>query len=125
MAKVWVLDTETKGTGARMVPLEQVLQDATAPARPAPAKPTPKPRRRRADARAERQPYRFKVIDVLSREVLADDADARTTLEALQGVRSLVDVSIKTREPRSGRWRPLSFDERQLLWGFRDRLSPD
>jgi hypothetical protein len=26
MAKVWVLDTETKGTGAQMVPLEKVLE---------------------------------------------------------------------------------------------------
>ena len=33
MAKTWVLDTDTKGTGARMVPLEDVL-----------AKPEPKPR---------------------------------------------------------------------------------
>ncbi len=33
MAKTWVLDTDTKGTGARMVPLEDAL-----------AKPEPKPR---------------------------------------------------------------------------------
>ena len=26
MAKVWVLDTDTKGTGANMVPLERVLK---------------------------------------------------------------------------------------------------
>ena len=25
MARIWVLDTETKGTGAEMVPLEKVL----------------------------------------------------------------------------------------------------
>ncbi len=36
MAKTWVLDTDTKGTGARMVPLEDVL-----------AKPDPEPRRAR------------------------------------------------------------------------------
>src|SRR3954468_6269632 len=66
MAKVWVLDTETKGTGANVVPLEKVVQpphereappekparrrerpaaarpaDAGAPARP--RRPTPKP----------------------------------------------------------------------------------
>jgi hypothetical protein len=35
MAKTWVLDTDTKGTGARMVPLEDVLE-----------KPEPKPRRK-------------------------------------------------------------------------------
>jgi hypothetical protein len=27
MAKTWVLDTETKGTGANMVPLEKVLKE--------------------------------------------------------------------------------------------------
>jgi hypothetical protein len=45
MGKVWVLDTETKGTGAQMVPLEKVQ-----------AKPEPrpeKPRRRRRAASAE------------------------------------------------------------------------
>jgi hypothetical protein len=33
MAKTWVLDTETKGTGARMVPLEDVIEDSPRPAR--------------------------------------------------------------------------------------------
>lgn len=36
MAKVWVLDTETKGTGANVVPLEQVQRrPEAAPERPA------------------------------------------------------------------------------------------
>ena len=34
MGKRWVLDTETKGTGAQMVPLEQVLEQPKAPAKP-------------------------------------------------------------------------------------------
>src|SRR4051812_29171259 len=40
MAKVWVLDTETKGTGANVVPLEKVVRPpADRPERPkAPAK---------------------------------------------------------------------------------------
>ena len=48
MGKTWVLDTDTKGTGARMVPLEDVL-----------AKPDPEPERRPGNgpARAlEQQP---------------------------------------------------------------------
>jgi hypothetical protein len=54
MAKTWVLDTDTKGTGARMVPLEDTLKkpEPTAPARkPVPAKPArrepvePKPKK--------------------------------------------------------------------------------
>jgi hypothetical protein len=34
VAKIWVLDTETKGTGAEMVPLERALRGKrSAPAR--------------------------------------------------------------------------------------------
>ena len=35
MAKTWVLDSDTKGTGARMVPLDDVLE------KPKPAAPSP------------------------------------------------------------------------------------
>jgi hypothetical protein len=52
MAKTWVLDSETKGTGARMVPLEDVLEKpkpaasssppVRAPARKLPAATRPK-----------------------------------------------------------------------------------
>lgn len=44
MGKVWVLDTETKGTGAEMVPLEKVLEKRVPDARPR------KPRAQRARA---------------------------------------------------------------------------
>ena len=53
--KTWVLDTETKGTGANMVPLEKVLrkpEPAPAPRRPAPAAEP----RKRAERRARRRP---------------------------------------------------------------------
>ena len=47
MGKAWVLDTETKGTGANMVPLEKVLERPRAPeAR------LERPRRRAPEARA-------------------------------------------------------------------------
>lgn len=39
MAKRWVLDTDTKGTGARMVPLDDVLE------KPGPKAPSPPPTR--------------------------------------------------------------------------------
>jgi hypothetical protein len=35
MAKVWVLDTETKGTGAEMVPLEKLLEKRAPKTEPA------------------------------------------------------------------------------------------
>jgi hypothetical protein len=51
MAKTWVLDTDTKGTGARMVPLEDVLKKPEPKARPArqPAAP-PRPRKQPASS---------------------------------------------------------------------------
>src|SRR5688500_5935739 len=42
MGKVWVLDTETKGTGANVVPLEEVLER---PEEPAPPRKPVSPRR--------------------------------------------------------------------------------
>jgi hypothetical protein len=61
MAKVWVLDTETKGTGANVVPLEKVARPpAERPARQRPAKrpaggaPAREPRRPAKPAQVER-----------------------------------------------------------------------
>jgi hypothetical protein len=54
MGKTWVLDTETKGTGANMVPLEKVQKKPDSEAKAAPAR---RPRRARAtgqDAPARR-----------------------------------------------------------------------
>jgi hypothetical protein len=42
MGKTWVLDTETKGTGANMVPLEKVLKKPDAGEEPARRRPAPK-----------------------------------------------------------------------------------
>ena len=120
MAKVWVLDTETKGTGANMVPLDSVLRKPGAdtvpgfsfPAQePAPAEPEPQ------------QPRRFKVVDVQTREVLAEDVDARTTIGVLEPVRSIVDVSISVWQPERERWRMLTMDEQRALWEYRGRLD--
>jgi hypothetical protein len=48
MAKTWVLDTETKGTGANVVPLEKSVSKPAPKRRPAPrpASPGPKPPRK-------------------------------------------------------------------------------
>ena len=118
MAKKWVLDTETKGTGAQMLPLEKVLREpAGKPARrpvpprnPKPA-PTPEPTAGR----------HFKVVDVMSREVLAQDAGTRATVDVLEGVRSIVDVAIYVWSDRTQKWQPLSFAESKMLWDFRGR----
>ncbi|MBV8947126.1 MAG: hypothetical protein JOZ95_16990 [Solirubrobacterales bacterium] len=120
MSKVWVLDTETKGTGANMVPLERVLRKGSSavpgfmlpelkPPAPAPAEP--------------RAPRQFKVIDVLTRQVLAEGTEARATIHVLEGVRSIVDVTIWVWEPDGERWRMLTLEEARSLWEYRGRLG--
>ncbi|HEX9481660.1 MAG TPA: hypothetical protein VF927_06130 [Solirubrobacteraceae bacterium] len=121
MGKTWVLETETKGTGARVVPYEETVGGRRAerelelvelggpprtPAAPAPLAPTS-----------------FKVIDVLSSTVLAEDVGVRETIEALEGARSMLDVLVFRWAPDSGRWRLLTLEERRALWDFRGRLG--
>ena len=118
--RVWVLDTATKGTGAEMVPLDRVLE------RPKPAEEPPyvPPKREPHPpaAPAPREPRRFRVIDVMTRAVLADDADARATVEVLGGVRSTFDVSLYVWEPAGERWRLLTLGEQREL--FKRRVTP-
>ncbi len=85
MGKVWVLDTETKGTGAEMVPLEKVVDESRTGGHSVIVVPD----RKRAPDEAPRShgPRQFKVVDVMTGRVLAEDADARTTAELLSGVR--------------------------------------
>jgi hypothetical protein len=124
MSKVWVLDTETKGTGANMVPLERVLHKPGSnsvsgfvlPELKPPAPPSPEPR----------APRQFKVVDVLTRQVLAEGAEARATIGVLEDIRSIVDVTIWVWQPAAERWRMLSLEEARALWDYRGRLGvPD
>ena len=118
MAKVWVLDTETKGTGAQMVPLEKTLKKpASEPVRRR-ARPVPKraPRKREAEPAP---PRRFRVIDALSREVVAEDAGLAQTIELLGAVKQPVDVSVYVWEPKADDWRLLTRRELSLLWDRR------
>jgi hypothetical protein len=119
---VWVLDTETKGTGANMVPLARVLRRGaekvpgfSLPARREPPVEPPQPK----------VPHRFRILDVMTRQVLADDVDARHALEALATVRSIVDVSIYTWDGATNTWLRLSFGEAKCLWDVRDRVVSD
>ena len=128
MGKIWVLDTETKGTGAEMVPLERVLEKRPAPSRESERRraervrrlrePKPEPR---VEERAPREPSRFKVVSALSGRLLADDADAREAVDALAGLRSIADARVYVRE--AGDWRPLTLSEQRLLWEYRRRVA--
>jgi hypothetical protein len=122
MGRIWVLDTETKGTGAEMVPLDMVQQ------RPAPKPEPAMVRRKRAAPKPQppepRAPRRFKVVDVATRAVLAEEVDARETLCVLGDVRSSVDVNVSVWEPKRNRWRLLTLDEQRRLWERRGGAEP-
>jgi hypothetical protein len=102
LGKTWVLDTETKGTGAEMVPLEKVRSEsAQKGGRPLTA-PKPKPW---SGPRPAPRPRRFKVIDGVTQRALIEDADARTTVDLLAGKKMLWKFSrpdiIAARAPRA------------------------
>jgi hypothetical protein len=120
MAKTWVLDTETKGTGAHIAPLknaggaqrERELSTVTLQRPPRPAEPPAPP-----------EPLTFRVADIRSGRLLGEGLDARATVELLEGMRSALDVRVWVWMPESGRWRLLTLDERNALWQFRGRAA--
>jgi hypothetical protein len=112
MGKTWVLHTETKGTGATMVPLERAAQRSA----PEPLSVPPKPKPRAPEPPEPRAPRRFRVVDLMSRRTLVDDAGAAETVAALRGVRSIVDVNVYVWQSERGRWRLLTFPEQRTLF---------
>ena len=111
MPRRWILDTETKGTGAEMRPVEDVKKVPPghsviiAPDLPKPEKPPP-----------PRGPRRFRVVDVMTRQVLAEDASAIETVDLLRDIRSIVDVSVYVWEEQAGKWQQLTHREQRMLW---------
>jgi len=117
MGRTWVLHTETKGTGAQVVPLESVTK------RPSGAAPTfvRKPRRAAtADPPSPPPSHEFKVVDLMTRETLAERAGTREAVKVLKGVRSPVDVNVYVWREEPSRWRLLTFAEKRALWDLRD-----
>ena len=118
MGRIWVLDTETKGTGAEMVPLEKVESSSRLSRGPVVVQ--PKAERAPAPA-APKRPARFKVVDVMTEQVLAEGADARATVAVLAGVRSIVDVRVYVWDHEAEGWRKLTIGEQRALWRLRGR----
>ena len=112
MSKVWVLDTSTKGTGASVVPLESTRSAPEAKRVTAPK--TRRPKREREPA--PRVPRRFKVVDLVSTETLAEGANMRATLDVLTDVRSPVDVRIFVWSDEADAWHLLTLSEQRALW---------
>ncbi|MEN3285325.1 MAG: hypothetical protein V7607_6465 [Solirubrobacteraceae bacterium] len=118
--KVWVLDTETKGTGAQMVPLDKVLR------KPGSSEPlavhVPPTREPRAPKEPEPKPPRsFRIVDVTTGDVLGEHLDTRAAIAALEDVGSVVDVRIYVWDHRNERWVLLTLGEQKALWEFRNR----
>ena len=111
--KPWVLHTETKGTGAQMVPLESVEKrsSTTEPVFvPRETERTPE-----SEAPESRAPRRFRIVDVMTREALVDDASTREAVAALKHVRSVVDVNVYVWEEDHDRWRLLTLPEQRAM----------
>ncbi len=113
MGKTWVLHTETKGTGANVVPLERATRQ---PSTPEPVRVPRKPRPKPPVPPAPRPPRRFRVVDVVSRQTLVDDADASDTVAALRDVRSIVDVNVYVWQNEGERWRMLTLAEQRAMF---------
>ena len=122
MGKTWVLHTETKGTGAKMVPLESVTKRSstvepilvpTGPRQPRkPAEPEP------------RLPRKFKVVDVMTRQALVEGASGREAVDALRDIRSIVDVNVYVWREEDQRWWLLTFAQKHSLWAL-SRSEPE
>jgi hypothetical protein len=115
-ASVWVLDTHTKGTGANMVPLDRVLKHGS---ETVPGFVLPDRRRPESAPPEPKEPYRFKIVDLMTQQVLAEDIDAREAVQVLGGARSVVDVTIYVWDHDADRWRRLTFGETKALWDYR------
>jgi hypothetical protein len=121
MGKTWILDTETKGTGAHVVPLEEALQrrspeqDLAVVALERLPRPT--------ESIEPAAPLEFKVVDIRSSQVLAEGIGVRATVDVLEDIDSVVDVRIYVWARAAGRWRLLTLGEQKALWGFRGRIA--
>ena len=121
MGKVWILDTETKGTGANMVPLERATKRSSA------VEPVLIPRDRAPrvqPAPAPRPAPQFRVVDVMTRQALADDATTRETAAVLRDVRSIVDVNVYVRHGSQERWQLLPLADLRALWELARAQAP-
>jgi hypothetical protein len=115
--RTWVLDTETKGTGAHMVPRDE-LEGGERP-RPGRMWVPPKRTPREPEPPKPRPPRRFRVLDVVTRAVLLEDGSVAETLALLGGVEHINDVNLYVWEPDEDRWRLLSMAEQRVVWGRR------
>ena len=75
-----------------------------------------------AEATSAATPKRFKVVDVLSGSVLAEDASVKDAVAAVGTLRKSIDALVYVRED-GGRWRMLSLGDTKALWELRERAA--
>ncbi len=96
-----------------MVPLERTeRRSSTVEPVFVPRKPA---RADHSEAPAVQEPRRFKVLDVMTRQSLVDDAGAQETVDALKAVRSAVDIDVYVWQSERERWRRLTFAEKRAM----------
>jgi hypothetical protein len=117
MGKTWVLRTETKGTGAHMVPIEDVLEKPAS--RPYESPEFPTRRQKKAQTPERKAPDKLKIVDVMTRRVLAEDVTTSEAVEFLGRVRSIVDVRMYLWDDAKRNWRPLTLAQEKGLWELR------
>ena len=128
MGRVWVLDTDTKGTGAEMVPLDTLLERKRSASEADPEKARRrKPRTRRQDdvrrdshedsraAEASRARREFRLVNALSGQLIGERVDLRGACEVLAAARSVADVRVYVRERPDAPWRALTLREQRAL----------
>jgi|SRR5438093_1911534 len=126
MAKTWVLDTETKGTGAHIAPLKR---DDRAKSRELnlvrfhPPADAPGSGSGAAQPSVSPQAMRFKVVDILSARVLVEDVTVLAALQALGSLRKAIDARVYVRRADGERWRLLSLSDTRRLWSLREWAS--
>jgi hypothetical protein len=113
MGTTWILHTETKGTGAQMVPLNKATQRSRDPERVFVRDKAGRARQPESPKlRARRE---FRIVDVMTRRELASSVPVGEALAVLRGVRSVVDVWVYVWEQDRVRWRQLTFEEQHRL----------
>ena len=126
MAKTWVLDTETKGTGAHIAPLKRGDRAKSQELNlvrfhpPAAAGGTASSDAKRS---VSAQAMRFKVVDILAARVLVEDVTLRGALRALGSLRKAIDARVYVRRGDGERWHLLSLADTRRLWSLRERAS--
>jgi len=118
MAKTWVLDTETKGTGAHIAPLPGKRgKPAPADAALSVVQLARPPRPRDADEQPAAEPARrFKLVDVRAARVLGEDLELRAAMDELGRFESPIDVRAYLWQESERRWRLLTLAQTRTLW---------